>query len=143
MPLAKTILRSIGAVLTGYILTGLLTFITVATLGALFPASYLPENVEWVVLNVAYGCLFAAAGGYVTAWLAPTHPTRHALALGLIMAVLAAITGLAVAAAPPSPEYASQPGWYYPALAVTVLPSVWAGAWFRTRAAPARRATAA
>jgi hypothetical protein len=49
------------------------------------------------------------------------------------MAVFAVVTGLAVAAAPPSPDYAVQPGWYYPVLALTVLPCVMAGGWLRSR----------
>jgi hypothetical protein len=94
-------------------------------------------------LNVVYGCLFAVAGGYVTAWLAPAQPLRHAMALGLIMAVLAIITGLAVAAAPPSPEDANQPGWYYLVLALTVLPCVTAGGWLCSRRPGIRTATRA
>jgi heme A synthase len=130
---AKSILQSIGAVLAGYIVSAVLTGLAIAVLGALFPISYQPENVGWVVFNVIYGCAFAVVGGYVVAWLAPSHPMAHAVVLGLLMAAFSALTGIAVATAPPSPEYANQPGWYYPVLAITVIPSIVLGAWVYTR----------
>lgn len=129
----KSILQSIGAVIAGYLVSAILTGITIAALGALFPASYRPENTEWVVFNVIYGCAFAVIGGYVTARLAPARPWTHATVLGVLMAVFAVITGYAVSVTPPSPEYVSQPGWYYPVLAITVLPSILLGAWLYVR----------
>ena len=129
----KSILRSIGAVMAGYLVSALLTGLTIAALGALFPASYNPENLEWVVFNVLYGCAFAVVGGYVAARLAPAHPMAHAIVLGLLMAIFAVITGYAISVTPPSPEYANQPGWYYPVLAITVLPSILLGAWLSVR----------
>lgn len=133
MDKVKSILRSLASLIAGYIVSALLIGVTVAVLGALFPASYQPENTAWVIFNVAYGCLYAVAGGYVTAWLAPSRPILHGFVLGGLLALLALLTALAVAASPPAPEYASPPGWYYPALAVTVLPSILLGAWLRVR----------
>jgi heme A synthase len=130
---ARRILKSAGALVAGYLLSALLTGVTISVLGGLFPESYRPENTGWVVFNVVYGCLYAVAGGYVTAWLAPSRPVAHAILLGSLMAGLAVLTALMVASAPPTPEYASQPGWYYPALAATVLPAIVLGAWMRVR----------
>lgn len=129
----KSVLQSIGAVLAGYVVSAILTGILIAVLGMLFPESYKPENTEWVVFNVIYGCAFAVIGGYVAARLAPSHPFIHAIVLGVLMAVFALITGYAISAAPPTPEYLNQPGWYYPTLAVTVLPSILLGAWLYMR----------
>jgi heme A synthase len=136
---AKSILQSIGAVLAGYIVSAVLTGLAIAVLGALFPISYQPENVGWVVFNVIYGCAFAVVGGYVVAWLAPSRPMVHAAVLGLLMAAFAVLTAVAVATTPPSPEYANQPGWYYPVLAITVLPSIVLGAWLYTRRMAGRK----
>ena len=127
------IFKSIGALIAGYLLSALLTGVTIWVLGTLFPESYQPENAGWVVFNVVYGCVFAVIGGYVTARLAPSKPFRHALILGILMALFAAFTGYMTSVAPPSPEYALQPGWYYPVLAITVLPSILLGAWLFTR----------
>lgn len=129
----KSIFQSIGAVIAGYLVSAISTGITIAALGALFPESYKAENIAWVVFNVIYGCGFAVIGGYVVAWLAPSRPFTHATVLGMLMANFALITGYAVSAAPPSPEYANQPGWYYPVLAITVLPSILLGAWLYRR----------
>ena len=131
----KSILQSIGAVIAGYLVSAILTGVTIAILGVLFPESYTAENIAWVVFNVIYGCAFAVIGGYVVARLAPSRPFAHATVLGVLMAVFALITGYAVSAAPPSPEYANQPGWYYPVLAITVLPSILLGAWLYMRGA--------
>lgn len=131
----KSVLQSIGAVIAGYLVSALLTGITISALGALFPESYKAENIVWVVFNVIYGCAFAVIGGYVVARLAPSRPFAHATVLGMLMAVFAVIIGYAVSAASPSPEYANQPGWYYPALAITVLPSILLGAWLYVKGA--------
>ncbi|MCI0552436.1 MAG: hypothetical protein L0287_15910 [Anaerolineae bacterium] len=131
----KSILQSIGAVIAGYIVSAILTAITIAALGALFPESYTAENIAWVVFNVIYGCAYAVIGGYVVARLAPARPFTHAAVLGVLMAIFAVITGYAVSVTPPSPEYANQPGWYYPMLAITVLPSILLGAWLYVRGA--------
>lgn len=127
------ILKSIGAILAGYFVSAILTGVTISVLGMLFPASYNPENVGWVVFNVMYGCAFAVIGGYVLARLAPSKPMIHAWVLGILMALFAVLTGYMVSSAPSSPEYTSQPNWYYPVLAITVLPSILLGAWFYTR----------
>jgi hypothetical protein len=112
-----------------------LTVFTIAASGFLFPESYKAENIGWVVFNVIYGCTFAVIGGYVVARLAPSRPFTHAIVLGVLMAIFAMMTGYAISAAPPSPEYANQPGWYYPVLASTVLPSILLGAWLYARGA--------
>jgi hypothetical protein len=129
----KSVLQSIGAVLAGYLSSAILTAITIAALGALFPESYIPENISWVIFNVIYGCAFAVFGGYLAARLAPSRPLVHATILGVLMAIFAVLTGYSTSVAPPSPEYANQPAWYYPVLAITVLPSILLGAWLYVR----------
>ena len=131
----KSIFQSIGAVVAGYLVSAVLTAVTIAILGVLFPESYTAENIAWVIFNVIYGCAFAVIGGYVVARLAPSRPFAHATVLGVLMAIFALITGYAMSSAPPSPEYANQPSWYYPVLAITVLPSILLGAWLYMRGA--------
>jgi hypothetical protein len=122
------ILKSVGAVLAGYLISAILTGTTIFVLGALFTESYKPENTGWVIFNVIYGCAFAVVGGVIVAKLAPSKPMAHAWVLGILMTLFAVLTGYLVASAPPSPEYVNQPGWYYPVLAITVLPSILLGA---------------
>ena len=129
----RSVFQSISAVIAGYLVSAILTALTIAVLGFLFPESYKAENIAWVVFNVIYGCAFAVIGGYVVARLAPSRPFTHATVLGMLMAIFAVMTGNAISTAPPSPEYANQPDWYYPVLAVTVLPSILLGAWLYVR----------
>ena len=131
----KSSFQSIGAVIAGYLVSAVLTTITIAILGVLFPESYTAENIVWVVFNVIYGCAFAVVGGYVVARLAPTRPLAEEWELGALMALCAVITGHAISTTPPSPPYANQPGWYYPVLAITVFPSILLGAWLHAKGA--------
>ncbi len=133
MNIFKSVFKSVGAVLAGYLVSALLTGVTISVLGVVFPESYKPENTGWVIFNVFYGCAFAVIGGYMSARLAPSRPFNHALVLGILMALFAVLTGYMVSVTPPSPEYTTQPGWYYPVLAVTVLPSILLGAWIYAR----------
>jgi heme A synthase len=133
MNIFKSVLKSFGAILAGYLVSALLTGVTISVLAGLFPVSYNPENIGWVIFNVVYGCAFAVVGGYIVAWFAPSHPMNHAWVLGIFMVLFAVLTGYMVSASPPSTEYTSQPGWYYPVLAITVLPSILLGAWIYER----------
>lgn len=114
--------KSIGAVIAGIMTIVLLsigTDILLETLG-IFPA---PENglsITWMLwLALVYRCLYAMAGGYITAVLAPAHGTRHAIILGIIGIIISTV-GVVVA-------WDKSPHWYPIALAVTSLPCTWLG----------------
>ena len=51
---------------------------------------------EWsyIIVNLGYSFLAAAAGGYVTAWAAKANPLYHILALGIVVLALAALSAL-------------------------------------------------
>ena len=83
-------LRSIGAIVAGYIATVILTMITIPLLGVIFPASLNPANTGWVIANIAYGAVFAGIGGYVAALVAQKSEIKHATILAVIMLVLRA-----------------------------------------------------
>ncbi|HSD30380.1 MAG TPA: hypothetical protein VLB49_00610 [Gemmatimonadales bacterium] len=73
------------------------------------------------LLALAYRCVYAAVGGYLTARLAPRAAIGHVLVLGVIGFVLGAAG--AVTAIPQN----LGPIWYPIALALTALPCVWLG----------------
>lgn len=81
-------------------------------------------------LALAYRILFSIAGCYVTAWLAPTRPMRHALVLGGI--------GVALSTAGAFVMWGFGPNWYPVALILVALPCAWAGGalYVRGRAGP-------
>ncbi len=47
-----------------------------------------------LLLNLVYSALFAAAGGYVTAWVARENPLVHTLALAVVVLLLSALSAL-------------------------------------------------
>jgi surface polysaccharide O-acyltransferase-like enzyme len=75
------------------------------------------------LLATAYRIIYAIAGSYIAAKLAPGKPFKHALMLGVIGFVLSIAGALAALSA--GPELG--PLWYPLALVVTALPCAWVG----------------
>ena len=116
--------RSILAVLAGFFLIGLLGFITdtiLQQLGVLPVTGTLRFKDEQSLMALIYHLLFAVAGGYVTARLAPDRPIAHAVALGM-MGVLISIAGLFAII-----QGDLAPAWYDWALIILSIPVTWLG----------------
>src|ERR1041384_6086861 len=105
-PSSRNLPRSIGAVLAGLVAVVLLS------VGA-----------DSILLATAYRIIYAIAGSYIAAKLAPGKPFKHALMLGVIGFVLSIAGALAALSA--GPELG--PLWYPLALVVTALPCAWVG----------------
>lgn len=118
------ILKSIGAVLAGFITVVVLSIATdllLETIGVFPPATEPAAYVTWMLaLALVYRTVYTVAGGYVTARLAPNKPMKHAIILGLI-GIVAGTAGL-IATWGLTTEY-----WYPIALVVLALPSTWLG----------------
>ena len=121
----RRILRSVGAVLAGFLATFILSVATDVVLHAtgVFPAWGRPMSTALFALATAYRTIYTVAGGYITARLAPDRPMAHVWALGII-GLFAAVAGT-VATWNAGPEFG--PKWYPLALVALALPSVWAG----------------
>ncbi len=109
-PRAKgsTLVRSVAAVLLGYVAMSALTAVLLALIARHFPYVF-PEvdsfpTAPWVVLLLAADFLFAGAGGFVTASIADSEEEKHVVALAIFVLVL----GIASVATMPD----SQPVWY-------------------------------
>lgn len=115
-------LRSIGAVVAGLVVVVVLSIATDAVMHAtkIFPPSGEGMTSGLFLLATAYRSIYAVAGCYIAARLAPDHAMKHALVLGFVGFVLS-IAGLA--ATWNSPELG--PRWYPIALVVTALPLAW------------------
>ncbi len=129
----KNILKSIGAILTGFIAVFVLsvgTDIILEKLGV-FPPQGEPGSHAWWMLFLAliYRTIYAAVGGYVTATLAPSRPMRHAIILGVIGLVFAILGSIANW----DNAIASSGTWYPIALIILTMPSVWLGGKLRNR----------
>lgn len=79
----------------------------------------------YVFVSLGYSFLAAAAGGYVTAWIAQHNPLIHALALGIIVLLLAALSALQ--------QRGQQPVWYALTLVAVTPLGVFAGGMVRLR----------
>jgi hypothetical protein len=117
--------RSVGALLAGMVTGAVPVIATDAALRAtgVFPSSPQPASDALLLLATAYRTVYGIAGSYVTAWLAPNHPMRHVLVLGVLGTVLG-IVGVVV-----TWGRADVVGheWYPIALAALAIPQSWLG----------------
>lgn len=124
----KTIFKSIGAILAGFITVFVLSIVTdflLETLGV-FPPQVQGLFTTWMLmLALVYRCAYTVAGGYITASQAPDRPMRHAIILGII-GIIAATLGAAAG-------WNLSQHWYPIALIVTGLPCTWLGGKLKTK----------
>ena len=123
------ILRAFLALLAGVAVMTLLVGVLTAQVTRLAPSwtgkeGKLPPGYAFVNLGCAF--LSAAAGGYVTAWVAGTNPLVHVLALGVVVLALAALSTMQARAT-------QQPIWYKLALVGISPVGVLAGGLVRLR----------
>lgn len=118
-------MRSIGAVLIGFALIAILSVGGVAGVGALLPGRFSPQShlddPMALALIIGYLFVFAAAGCYLAARLAPCRPMRHALATGAL--------ALAACAATLTWQANRGPVWYHAVSLLLVMPAAWLGGW--------------
>jgi hypothetical protein len=79
----------------------------------------------YVFVNLGYSFLAAAAGGYVTAWIAEHNPLIHVLALAITVLLLAALSALQ--------QRGQQPVWYMLTLVALTPVGALAGGLVRLR----------
>lgn len=120
----KTV-RSTGAVLAGLVLIFALSTATDEALHAtgVMGRGPLPlQGAEGLILGLlAYRLLYSIAGCYLAARLAPSHPMRHAMLLGVIGLVFSIMGAMMNA------QESLGPNWYPWALVVLALPCAWVG----------------
>jgi hypothetical protein len=125
--------RGAGAVLAGFGAVFVLSLGTDQVLHMLKvypPWGQLMSN-GLFLLATAYRTVYTAAGGYITARLAPYAPMRHVLVLGVVGLVMGAV-GVIVAIT----HSGLGPLWYPVAIALTALPCTWLGGMLYRRRQP-------
>ena len=112
--------RSIGAVLAGFVAVVILSLATDAVMHVtgIFPPLGQPMSNAVLLLATIYRTIFAIAGCYLTARLAPDRPMPHAMVGGVIGLVLSTVG--AVVTWNKGPAFG--PHWYPLALIATALP---------------------
>ena len=121
--------RSILAIVVGFLVIGALAFGADAVVRAAAPGAFdaagRTDSVPLLLLSLAYVGVFATAGCYLTARLAPDRPMRHALILGLLGLILNVVGSAQM--------WDSAPAWYHVVAIAMVMPYAWLGGWLRER----------
>lgn len=125
------LLKSIGAVLAGFIAIVLLSAGTDFLLESIgyfptfkiqFEQNYYPGNM--LIVASIYRIVYSVAGCYLTARLAPNKQMGHALILGVIGVVTTTIGAIVMRG--------HGPAWYSILLIAAALPCAWFGGKLRT-----------
>jgi len=118
------------ALLAGFAVMAALVMVVTAALTQLTPDWVDPArsnspSTAYVFVNFGYSFVAAAAGGYVTAWVAWNNPLYHVLALAIVVLALAALSALQ--------QKGKQPVWYAVTLVGITPLGVLAGGLIRLR----------
>lgn len=116
-------LRSVGAVVAGFVFIAAFSIGTDRLVRAIWPSSFdaagRTDDPMMLLGTLAYVGAYAILGCCLTSRLAPSHALRHALVLGLL--------GLAVNVAGSIAMWNTAPVWYHAAAVATTLPWAWIG----------------
>lgn len=116
------------ALAAGFLTMAILVGVLTAVLMRLTPSWVQSEGKPqpgYIFVNISYSFMAAAAGGYVTAWLAAANPLYHVLALAIIVLAMAALSALQ--------QRGRQPIWYQLTLVALSPVGVFAGGIIRMR----------
>lgn len=119
----KSIWKSIGAVLAGFLLGAVLSIsmdIAFNSAGLMDMEEFKNTSPAIIFLVIVYRFVFNVCGCYLTAKLAPNKPMQHALIIGGIGTVLAVLGAVAM--------WDKAVAWYNIAVILISLPSAWLGA---------------
>ena len=121
-------LHAFLALLSGFATMAALVAVVTVLLQKLTPG-WVGETAKpkpaYIFVNLGYSFLAAAAGGYVTAWVAQHNPLIHVLALAIAVLLLAALSALQ--------QRGQQPIWYALTLVAITPLGVLAGGFVRLR----------
>jgi hypothetical protein len=125
--------RSITAVAAGFVSVVVLAngtdmiLVAAAGLQPLAEPQHEGRGLSWWLLATVsvYRPFYSVVGGYLTAWLAPCRPLRHAVVLGVVGVLLSVYGAVS--------SWGRTPGWFTVALVVVVLPASALGGWLRVR----------
>jgi hypothetical protein len=118
-----SLLKSIGAMLAG-IIAGAIPAVAMDSIlekAGIMETDPFDANPTGLIMGVLlYRLIFNVTGSYVTARLAPKHPMRHAMILGILGLVIGTIGTIVMWDVPPH--------WYSIGVALISVPCAWTGA---------------
>ena len=126
------VLKSIGAVVAGFVTCFVLAIITDVVLVVLHVLPADTNHPELIgdglyALITVYTGLYSVVGGWLTAKLAPSKPMAHAIALGVLGFIASSVGGYF------NWSKAAGHEWYPIALIVIAIPTCYLGGWFYMR----------
>ncbi|MGA8088575.1 MAG: hypothetical protein WCA10_14800 [Terracidiphilus sp.] len=122
------VLHAFLALISGFATMAVLVAVITVLLQKLTPSWVGDKNKPkpgYIFVNLGYSFLAAAAGGYVTAWVAQHNPLFHVLALAITVLLLAGLSALQ--------QRGQQPVWYMLTLVALTPLGVLAGGVVRLR----------
>lgn len=133
-------IRSILAVVAGFVAIGALAFGTGALVAPIFPAGSFdaagnPLTTGLQLLTLGYVAVYATFGCWLVGRLAPFAPMKHALALGVLGLVFNVVSAM--------PFWKTMPAWYFAAGIGTTMLWAWLGGRLAERSAARARMAAA
>ena len=121
--------RSILAIVIGFVFIGVLAFGTDAALRAAMPDAFGPggrvDSVPLLLFAQLYVFVYAVAGCYLAARIAGRKPMQHALILGGLGLVFNVAGSIAM--------WNTAPAWYHVVAILLVMPAAWLGGKLRER----------
>lgn len=116
-------IRSVWAILTGFILIGVLNFGTEAIVQAMSPWAFDDmggtTSLPILLMSIVSSAVYGVVGCYITARLAPFSPMKHAMILGAIGVLTTAYLSYSLRG--------HVPAWYSIINVALVLPLAWFG----------------
>lgn len=115
--------KTVWAVVAGVLVTIIVTTIVDVLLhaGGVFPAMGQPLTDPLALLATSYRFVISVGGAWLTAWLAPDKPMKHAMILGAVGTVLGCVGIVATW------NLGLGPRWYPIAIAALAFPQCWLG----------------
>lgn len=124
--------RSILAIVVGFIFIGVLAFGTDAALRSAMPGAFgangRVDGVPLLLFTQLYVFVYAVAGCYLAAWIAGRKPMQHALILGVLGLVFNVVGTVKM--------WDTAPAWYHIVALLLVMPAAWVGGMIRARQQP-------
>ena len=128
-PAWQPLFRTVGAVITGYIIITLLVTVPWLLLAKIAPGQFSTAHTEPTLIAFVVDSLIAVVAGltagYLTGWIAGRAEIAHTMTLGTLLAVLSLITVLLPDSTNPLP------GWHSFLLIVIMWTTLCLGARFR------------
>jgi hypothetical protein len=123
----KNILKSIWAVVAGFLTTVVLSILTDQILQktGIMKIPFDSNSNIFIGFVILYRTVFGLLGSYITAALAPNRPMRHVM--------IGAFIGLFIATLGTIAQWDVPPHWYPISLIILALPTAWLGGTLRTR----------